>query len=68
MSTTPMMQDTTARLAVTLARVADEAQDARFRAGWIARVGGHPEWWQDRATRYTAAAQRLQAARERLAA
>ena len=68
MSTTPSTKDTTARLAVTLARVADEAQDARLRAGWIARFGGHAEWWQARATRYAAAAARLAATRERLAA
>ena len=63
-----MMQDTTARLAVTLARVADEAEHCAWRAAWQQRVGGHTEYMQSRATRYMAAAARLAAARERLAA
>ena len=50
------------RLAQTLARVSEEADFSCDRAGWIAGLGGHADWWQDRANRYSAAATRLQAA------
>ena len=67
-ATNPALQDTTSRLAAALARITEEADFARLRAGWIERVGGHPEWWQSRAVRYSAAATRLRAARARVAA
>ena len=68
MQTTPSTKDTTARLAVTLARVAEEVEHCAWRAAWQQQVGGHAAYMVSRATRYSAAAARLQAARERLAA
>ena len=60
-ASTPSYHDTRPRIVARATAVRQEAQYARERAAMIARVGGHPDWWQDRAARLERSLSRLEA-------